>query len=340
MAFFADLLGAELLTGKEAGLVGTRSALEGKVAVGLYFSAHWCPPCRAFTPKMAKSYAEHLREKGLEIVFVSKDDDEPSFAEYYSSTMPWLALPYSQSRCLCEKLEKQFQVESIPTLVLLNSDGTVINCKANCMVELDPKGEKFPAWAAGKGGVPRGMTREVAAQNTSLAQLMLKRHLVGKMAVLQLVTPAAELVFGILLAMRRDCHILLLVWWLLFDGIWGLLYYSLDYFTDKRALQMAANTDLQAYLIRKDRDGFTNPEWEAKTALMTPPKYMSIFSTGDLISSAVGSYLYASTSDGFCSNDPLRAILCMIALKIATFCIQSVAVLAMVAEAQATSSEP
>lgn len=339
MAFFADLLGAEVLNGKDAGLVGTRSALEGKVAVGLYFSAHWCPPCRAFTPKMAKSYAEQLREKGLEIVFISKDDDERFFAEYYS-TMPWLALPFEQSQRLCEKLETQFQVESIPTLVLLNQDGTVINCKANCMVELDPKGEKFPAWAAGKGGVPRGMTQEIAEQNTSLAKFMMNRHLVGKMAVLQLVTPTAELIVGIWLAIRQDCNILLLVWWLLFDGIWGLLYYSLDYFTDKRALKMAANTDLQAYLIRKDRDGTTNPEWEAKAALMTPPKYMSIFSTGDLISSAVGSYLYASTAYGYCSSDPLRAIFWMIALKVATFCIQSVAVVAMVAEAQAASSEP
>eukprot|EP00930_Biecheleria_cincta_P055661 TRINITY_DN41960_c0_g1_i1.p1 TRINITY_DN41960_c0_g1~~TRINITY_DN41960_c0_g1_i1.p1 ORF type:complete len:341 (+),score=73.90 TRINITY_DN41960_c0_g1_i1:190-1212(+) len=337
MAFFADLLGAELLSGKAS--VDTRSAIEGKVAVGLYFSAHWCPPCRAFTPKMAKSYAEQLREKGLEIVFISKDDDEQSFAEYYS-TMPWLALPSAQSRSLYEKLEKQFEVESIPTLVLLNQDGSVINCKANCMVELDPKGEKFPAWAAGKGGVPRGMTRQLAEQNTTLAKFMMSRHIVGKMAILQLATPAAELVIGSLLAMRRECHILLLVWWLLFDGIWGLLYYGLDYFTDRRGLEMAANTDLQAYLIRKDRDGTTNPEWEAKAALMTPPKYMSIFSTGDLISSAVGCYLYASTAYGSCSNDPLKAILCMVLLKIATFCVQSVAVLAVVAEAQNASSEP
>ena len=45
--------------------------------IGLYFSAHWCPPCRAFTPKLAKVYDE-LKEakKDFEVVFVSSDSGE------------------------------------------------------------------------------------------------------------------------------------------------------------------------------------------------------------------------------------------------------------------------
>jgi nucleoredoxin len=31
--------------------------------IGLYFSAHWCPPCRGFTPKLAEWYSEGLKEK-------------------------------------------------------------------------------------------------------------------------------------------------------------------------------------------------------------------------------------------------------------------------------------
>jgi nucleoredoxin len=29
-----------------------------KHVVGLYFSAHWCPPCRGFTPNLVAKYNE------------------------------------------------------------------------------------------------------------------------------------------------------------------------------------------------------------------------------------------------------------------------------------------
>ena len=47
---FTELLGDELV-GKD-GPVPTATAIAGKKAVGLYFSAHWCPPCRGFTPQL------------------------------------------------------------------------------------------------------------------------------------------------------------------------------------------------------------------------------------------------------------------------------------------------
>lgn len=73
--------------------VDVASAFAGKT-VGLYFSAHWCPPCRGFTPELAKFYTKHKEAKNLEIVFLSSDRDEDSFKEYYAS-MPWLCLDYS-----------------------------------------------------------------------------------------------------------------------------------------------------------------------------------------------------------------------------------------------------
>lgn len=63
-------------------------------STGLYFSAHWCPPCRGFTPKLNEIYTG-MREAGkkIEIVFVSSDQDEGQFSEYYKD-MSWLALAF------------------------------------------------------------------------------------------------------------------------------------------------------------------------------------------------------------------------------------------------------
>merc|ERR1719231_1950749 len=89
-------------------MVKTSDALAGKV-VGIYFSAHWCPPCRGFTPALAKTY-ETYKAKGLnfEIVFASSDRDEKAFGEYFGE-MPWLALPFND-RERKEKLSSKFKV--------------------------------------------------------------------------------------------------------------------------------------------------------------------------------------------------------------------------------------
>jgi nucleoredoxin len=51
----------------------------------LFFSALWCPPCRAFTPVLADFYEEANKNgKKLEIVFVSHDENQHSFKEYFA----------------------------------------------------------------------------------------------------------------------------------------------------------------------------------------------------------------------------------------------------------------
>merc|ERR1712093_374199 len=120
------LLGSKLLSA--SGEVSTTEALSGKKAIALYFSAHWCPPCRGFTPQFAKWYEDDLKGKGLEVVFVSSDQDEASFKEYFGE-MPWLALPYGDERK--ETLSKSSRfVESLPlqlsTLRATPSPATVV----------------------------------------------------------------------------------------------------------------------------------------------------------------------------------------------------------------------
>ena len=95
------------------------SAVEGKY-VGLYFSAHWCGPCKAFTPVLIDIYNQ-LKAKGenFEVVFCSLDNDPNQYNEYYGS-MPWMTLGYSNKAV--QKLKSILGVEGIPCLVMCNTE--------------------------------------------------------------------------------------------------------------------------------------------------------------------------------------------------------------------------
>jgi len=136
------LLGDTLKT--KDGVVSTAEALKGKQAVALYFSAHWCPPCRGFTPKLAEIYKGLVAAgKSFEIVFVSSDREEPDFDSYYGE-QPWLALPYAE-RKLKAALSKKFKVSGIPSLIILDGEtGEVITKDGREAVMEDPEGERFP----------------------------------------------------------------------------------------------------------------------------------------------------------------------------------------------------
>lgn len=110
---------------------------------GIYFSAHWCPPCRMFTPQLIDVYNK-VKESGkmkFEIIFASFDRSQESFQEY-SQSMPWLVLPFQDSRI--KLLTKQFQVEGIPTLVMLSEDNEVICHNARSSVFNDLEAKNFP----------------------------------------------------------------------------------------------------------------------------------------------------------------------------------------------------
>ena len=139
---FDALFGATLQTSQ--GSTSTSDALAGCDAVLIYFSAHWCPPCRGFTPKLVEAYKAY-KAKGLkmEIVFVSSDRNENAFDEYYAE-MPWLALPYS-ARDAKASLSKKFKVNGIPSLVVCDGKtGGLITTDGRSAVMEDPEGANFP----------------------------------------------------------------------------------------------------------------------------------------------------------------------------------------------------
>jgi nucleoredoxin len=118
------------------------SAIYSARIVGIYFSAHWCPPCRNFTPKLAEFYNEvNSEEKQFEVVFVSSDKDEKSFKDYHNE-MPWLALPFGDP--IVAEIKQKYQVRGIPTLVLLRPDGTTIDVDSRNDVTAGP--QSFKKW--------------------------------------------------------------------------------------------------------------------------------------------------------------------------------------------------
>lgn len=99
-------------------------ALGGKEFVLLYASAHWCPPCRQFTPMLANWYKSNANRnpaggKPVEIVFLSCDHDEDGFASYFKSSHPWMAVDYEDNAR--EQLMAKIRVQGIPRLVVMSA---------------------------------------------------------------------------------------------------------------------------------------------------------------------------------------------------------------------------
>ena len=115
--------GTSFVSGPDFATIDNSSVKSAKV-VCLYFSAHWCPPCRQFTPVLGKFYNEvNSSEKKLEIIFVSFDQDEASWKDYYK-TMPFISMPFDKAAI--KAVSDKYGVKGIPALIILNSDGSVL----------------------------------------------------------------------------------------------------------------------------------------------------------------------------------------------------------------------
>ena len=110
----------EKLTDAEGNEVAL-STLSGK-AVGIYFSAHWCPPCRKFTPKLV-NYRDANKDK-FEVVFVSSDRSAAAQKKYMEETqMKWATVGWRSPAA--KLLKEKYKVRGIPKLVILKPNGEV-----------------------------------------------------------------------------------------------------------------------------------------------------------------------------------------------------------------------
>merc|ERR1719171_2397430 len=85
---------------------------------------------------MLKEWYEKAKALGVEIVFVSSDQDKDAMESYFKDHGDYLAVPYDQ-RDVKQQLDSEFQIEGIPTLVVCKPDGTVVNPEANDEIEKD-----------------------------------------------------------------------------------------------------------------------------------------------------------------------------------------------------------
>ena len=58
-----SILGETLIKNDGTEVKTSELSTEKGGVIGIYFSAHWCPPCRGFTPKLASVYNE-IKEEG------------------------------------------------------------------------------------------------------------------------------------------------------------------------------------------------------------------------------------------------------------------------------------
>merc|ERR1712113_16574 len=116
-----SLKGAKLIKA-DGSTVEADSALNGKKFVGFYFSAHWCPPCRGFTPVLKDFYEEVSDE--VEIIFVSSDRSSDDMQSYMKDSHgSWLSVEHGSA--LADSLKQHFGVSGIPAFIDCKADGTV-----------------------------------------------------------------------------------------------------------------------------------------------------------------------------------------------------------------------
>lgn len=116
-----SLLGAKLLTKAGGPKKTTSELMNGKDLLLLYFSASWCPPCKAFSPILVSFYNACSKDGKLEIVYVSSDRTVPDFEGYFKK-MPWLSIPTEEgSAAIKNALSQKLGIQGIPALIVLDA---------------------------------------------------------------------------------------------------------------------------------------------------------------------------------------------------------------------------
>ena len=148
-----DALLSSELRSKKRGRVFAADVLKHHRIILVYCSAHWCPPCRGFTPQLAAFFSANAARLKFEVVFLSNDRDEKSFSSYFDS-MPW-DMALGPEDPAGPALMSHFDVRGIPALLVFSRSGALLTKLGVESVMRDPDGAAFPWVGAGGDSVGR-----------------------------------------------------------------------------------------------------------------------------------------------------------------------------------------
>lgn len=92
-----------------------------------YYSAHWCPPCRQFTPKLVQFY-NRMKAAGadFEVIFVSADRSPQKMYQYMKEDgMRWPAVDFQKGKSSPDIMK--YSGSGIPCLVFIDHEGKVLS---------------------------------------------------------------------------------------------------------------------------------------------------------------------------------------------------------------------
>ncbi|AWI09547.1 thioredoxin-like domain-containing protein [Ereboglobus luteus] len=102
------------------------ATLKTKKYLFVYYSAHWCPPCRKFTPKLVEFYNKNHANGDFDLIFVSSDKGQREMNDYMKGEkMPWIGLKLDSKPA--RALKKLRRGTGIPCLILIDETGKVIS---------------------------------------------------------------------------------------------------------------------------------------------------------------------------------------------------------------------